>query len=260
MKGKLLFTGTGASLGVPLIGCECSVCRSPSLYNQRLRTAAFVNYSNKNFLIDTGPDFRSQALKYQIKTIDGIIFTHAHHDHTAGIDDLRAFYYQTRKPLPILASSATIAELKQRYNYLFQAKSAEDGKTISYFDIHLLPELNGELIFEGCPLTYVTYQQGGMTVNGFRFGNLAYLSDIHEFQPSIFNYLKGLETLVISALRHIPSALHLSVSEAVEFVKQAGAKKGWLTHISHELEHQQTNAALPSSIQLAYDGLEIDFN
>lgn len=256
MKETLLFLGTGASLGIPVIGCECEVCQSTSPYNQRLRSSALIQCQGKVFLIDVGPDFRQQALKYHIKTLDGVLFTHAHQDHTAGIDDLRAIRYRRETPLPVLASAATAYDITERFSYLFKMK---EEKAFTVFDLQILPQLEGEIVFEGVPLTYVAYQQGGMWVNGFRFGNLAYLSDIRIFAPSIFDYLKGVDTIIISALRQSASPLHLSVEEAIAFIDQAGAKQGWLTHISHDLEYHQTNHLLPSHIRMAYDGLEIDF-
>lgn len=258
MKGRLLFLGTGASLGIPVIGCPCEVCQSTSHFNKRLRPSALISVHQKQFLIDPGPDFRQQALKYHIDALDGIIITHAHHDHTAGFDDLRALYYRHKKPLPILLSDATARDIKARFYYLFQTGNPYE-KFAPRIDFQFLPDLEGDTVFEGVPIHYLTYEQGEMPVNGFRFGNLAYLSDIRVYSPTIFNHLVGVKTLIISALRHEPSPLHLSVKEAVEFAAQTGAEQVWLTHISHDLDHAKTNAVLPPHVKLAYDGLELDF-
>lgn len=255
MKGKLLFLGTGASLGIPVIGCSCPVCRSKDPFNRRLRPSALIRIMNKQFLIDVGPDFRLQALSHGIHALDGILLTHAHHDHTAGMDDLRPIYYQRESPLPILLSHATAQDILTRYYYLF------DKSVSPRFRFQILPaEPTGEVSFESLPIQYVTYTQSGMAVNGYRMGNLVYLSDIRHFSPSIFEDLKGVKILIISALRFTPSAMHLTIDEAVDFATQLNAEKVWLTHISHDLEHHQTNVYLPPHIRMAYDGLEIEFD
>lgn len=255
MKGRFLFIGTGASLGVPMVGCECDVCLSSSPFNQRLRPSALITIEGKQFLIDAGPDFRLQALRYGIKKLDGLLLTHAHHDHTGGIDDLRALYYKNKKALPVLLSASTAEDIKVRYYYVFQSENRYEH---SRFDLQILPALEGEVQFEGLPIQYVSYEQAGMLVNGFRFGNLAYISDIRLFSPSIYNYLFNLKHLVISALRLTSSPVHFSIEEAIEFAAHIKAENVWLTHISHELEHTQTNANLPAHVKLAYDGLEIE--
>ena len=258
MKGQILFLGTGASTGIPLIGCDCLVCRSTSPFNQRLRPSILVIIGSKQFLVDAGPDFRQQALRYHIKTVDGLLFTHAHHDHTAGIDDLRPIYYKRNKPLPALLSAETAEEIKMRYYYIFKPEQVYD-KFMTRIELHILPALEGKIDFEGISIEYMSYQQGRMTVNGFRFGDLVYLSDIRVFSPILFKHLTGINTLIVSALRYTPSPLHFSVDEAVDFATQVGAKTVWLTHLSHELDHDKTNAYLPPHVRLAYDGLEINF-
>ena len=258
MNNRLLFLGTGASAGVPLIGCECPVCLSESPYNKRLRPSVLLKIDDKRFLIDAGPDFRTQALHYKINRLDGVLFTHSHHDHTAGIDELRLYYYLSKKPLPILLSQETAEDIQRRFYYIFNHDPVYIN-LVPKLDLHLLPDSQGQLIFEGIQVSYVTYEQGGMKVNGFRIGDLAYLSDIRTFPSTIFENLKGVKTLIISALRHESTALHFSIGEAVDFINRVGAERAWLTHMSHDLEHMETNSILPSYIQLAYDGLEIDF-
>lgn len=257
MKGKLIFLGTGGSVGVPMIGCSCDVCRSSDPLNHRLRPSALLRIQNKQFLIDAGPDFRLQALRTGLTHLDGLLLTHAHHDHTAGIDDLRPIYYRRESPLPVLLSDETAKEVRLRYGYLFDSRHED---FIPRFNLHLLRDEAGEIVFENLLIHYVTYKQGGMSVNGYRIGELAYLSDIRHFPSSIFERLQGVKILIISALRYTPSPLHFSVDEAIDFAKQLKAEQVWLTHLSHELEHHQTNAYLPSHIRLAYDGLEIDFD
>lgn len=258
MKNKLKFLGTGGSVGVPVIGCPCAVCHSTDPYNQRLRPSVLLKIAHRQFLIDAGPDFRLQALRYGITHLDGLLLTHAHHDHSGGLDDLRPIYYRRESPLPILLSHDTAKDLLLRYYYLFEPSLGQETFT-PRLHLQILPDQAGQVIFEGLTIEYMTYIQGGMKVNGFRIGDLAYLSDIRHFSPTIFDHLKGLRYLIISALRYTPSPLHFSVDEAIDFAKQVGAKQVWLTHISHDLEHHQTNAYLPANVSLAYDGLEIEF-
>lgn len=256
MKAKLIFLGTGGSVGVPVIGCSCRVCQSSDPLNKRLRPSALLKIENRQFLIDAGPDFRTQALRAGIKTLDALLLTHAHHDHTAGIDDLRPIYFHRNKPLTILLSEQTAQEVRMRYHYLFESGKKD---SFSHFHLQILSSSRGSTILEGIPIQYVTYSQGGMLVNGYRIGDFAYLSDIREYSPSIFDDLKGVKCLVISALRYTNSPLHFSVDEAVDFAKQLNAEQVWLTHMSHDLDHHQTNAYLPSHIRLAYDQQEIEF-
>ena len=257
-SGHLLLLGTGGSMGVPLIGCSCLVCTSPSPYNKRLRPSALCVVGKKQFLIDCGPDFRQQALTYQIHHLDGVLFTHSHNDHTAGLDDLKVYTARSKKPLECLASRETFEELKRRFYYVFQQKPEYAGLT-PRFNMHFLDNERGEAAFEGLRIGYFAYEQMGMRVNGFRFGDLAYVSDIRLYPDTIFEDLKGVKTLVLSALRFSPSAMHFNVDEAVDFAQRTGAERTWLMHIAHELEHEKTNAYLPQNIQMAYDGLKLDF-
>lgn len=256
---KLLFLGTGSSLGVPVIGCKCETCSSASPFNKRLRSSALLKLPTQNLLIDASPDMRLQALKFQINKIDAVLFTHAHYDHTAGVDDLRIYYFLNKKPLVCFASESTAEDLKVRYYYMFKEQPKE---VINATRLHLqvFQGMRGAIDVLGQPISYFTYVQLGMNVNGFKIGNLAYVTDIKDYSDDIFKHLEGVDTLVLSALRFTPSHMHLSVDEAVDFANRSKAKMTWLTHLSHELEYEKTNSYLPSHIRLAYDGLEIDFN
>lgn len=256
MNAKLLFLGTGGSMGIPVIGCKCPVCKSDSSYNKRLRPSALLIVDGKRILIDCGPDFKEQALRYEIDQLDGIIVTHAHHDHTAGFDELRIYSLRSHQAIPCLLSPDTLTDLKRRFYYIFDKNSSYTATTAK-FQLQLLERERGEISFLGLNIRYFSYKQGGMLINGFRFGNLAYVSDIREYPETIFEDLKGIETLVISALRFSPTPLHFSVDEAIDFARRTGAKKTWLMHIAHELDHEKTNVYLPADIRLAYDGLVI---
>lgn len=259
MQGTILFLGTGGSAGVPIIGCKCAVCQSTSPFNKRLRPSAFVKIGKKSFLIDSGPDFRIQALHYGIDTLNGVILTHTHYDHVGGLDELRVFYFLQHIRLPMLSSIETYDELRHRFHYLFKTKQA-DGTLQSQFDFQILENDFGPVHFQGMKLQVVSYSQADMKVNGYRFGNLAYISDIREYDQQVVDVLQGVETLIVSALRYDRSEVHFNIDEAIEFSEKVGAKRTFLTHISHDLDHEKTNQQLPENIRLSFDGLEIPFN
>lgn len=260
---SFLFLGSGGSMGVPMMGCGCPVCLSDSPFNKRLRPSGLVTIFDKKFLIDTGPDLRSQALRANVRAIDGVLYTHAHSDHLAGIDDLRAFYFCSKRPVPCLLSQATFEDIEHRYHYLFQHNGGRPVSSINStakLDFHLLSNSRGEVSFEGVAVRYFSYTQGLMPVSGFRFGEFAYVTDIREYPQSIFEDLSGVRYLVLSAAQYQATKIHFSVDEAVAFSAQVGAEKVWLTHLTHRVEHHQGNKGLPEGVSLGYDGLKIDFH
>lgn len=254
MKATFLFLGTGGSLGVPIVGCTCRICKSLSPFNHRFRPAGLLKVADKSFLIDVGPDFRDQALKFGIEDFDGVLITHGHYDHVGGIDDLRAIHLLQRKMIPILSSKETYSEISHRFHYLFRSK---EGKTLP-FDFTLLEEDFGQVDFLGLKVGYVSYFQAGMKVTGYRFGRFAYISDILKYDDQIINGLKGVDTLVLSALRYTTSEVHFTIDQAIEFSKKVGARRTFLTHLAHDIDHEETNEKLPEEIRLAYDGLELE--
>jgi phosphoribosyl 1,2-cyclic phosphate phosphodiesterase len=242
-------------MGIPVIGCPCAVCHSSDEHNKRMRPSVLLSIQGKTLLIDCGPDFRQQALTFKINHLDGVLFTHAHHDHTASIDELRVYNLYNRAPVPCLLSQETSRHIQQRFSYLFNPNAS--GQLTSKLDFQLLLSTRGTLNFLGLDIGYMTYEQGGMSVNGFRVGSMAYVTDIKHYPKSIFEDLKDLDILIVSALRFSSSPLHLSVDEAVDFARQCGAKQTWLTHIAHDLDHQHTTSYLPSNVRVAYDGLRL---
>jgi phosphoribosyl 1,2-cyclic phosphate phosphodiesterase len=256
MQGKFLFLGTGGSSGVPMIGCDCDVCCSPSSYNKRLRSSGLVQVKDKKFLIDVGPEFRIQALNYKIRDLTGVLLTHAHADHIAGIDDLRFHYFIHKTKLPCILSKETFEEIKLRYHYMLQPMTV--GKSLSaQIDFQLLPSDFGEFELGGLLFKYLSYFQTAMKVTGFRLGSFAYVSDIRQYSETVVDVLQGVDVLVLSALRHVPTKMHFSIEEAIAFSHRIGAKLTYLTHIAHDLEYAATNALLPPDVRLSYDGLEI---
>jgi phosphoribosyl 1,2-cyclic phosphate phosphodiesterase len=236
-----------------MIGCECEVCRSTSSFNKRLRSSGLMTIADKNFLIDVGPDFRTQALKCNIKHLTAVLLTHAHADHIAGIDDLRAFYFLEKKKVPCILSQETFDEVELRYHYMLLPSVS--GKSLSaQIDFQILPNDFGNLELEGIRFDYFSYFQSNIKVTGFRIGNFAYVSDIRQYTDQIFPSLKGIDILVLSALRYTPSPMHFSIEEAIAFSRRTSAKMTYLTHIAHDLEHEATNALLPSDVRMSYDG------
>lgn len=258
-KGSFLFLGTGGSAGVPMIGCKCPVCLSENPHNKRTRPSGLLKVGGKTLLIDTGPDFRFQALLHEINHLDGVLITHAHFDHVGGLDDLRTYYLLQKVILPILVSIETLDSLKKRYDYLFREKSW--GMSLAaQLHFQVLENDHGQTQFCDVLLSYVSYGQGAMKVNGYRFGDFAYISDIKNYPESIYEDLDGVKTLVVSALRSEESMMHFSIDDAVAFGKKVGAKQTYFTHIAHEVDHEKTNATLPSGFQVAYDGLKLEFD
>jgi phosphoribosyl 1,2-cyclic phosphate phosphodiesterase len=258
MKGSFLFLGTGASSGIPMIGCDCAVCASTNPKNQRLRPAGLIRVGQKTLLIDVGPDFRQQMLRMGVDHIDGLLLTHTHYDHIAGLDDLRILQFRQKKPFPCLLSKESWEDLQRRYYYMFRERGEGESFALS-LDSKILPSDTGEIEFMGMKVGYVSYGQGGMKVNGYRMGNFAYMSDIRDYQEDVFPFLKGVDQLVLSALAPEKNRVHLSFDEAVAFAKKAGVRQTWLTHMSHKVEHESASKSLPPSVQPAYDGLEIEW-
>lgn len=254
MVDSVLFIGTGGSLGIPVIGCECPVCISDHPKNKRLRPSILLHLGGKVILVDAGPDFREQALTHKINRLDGVILTHAHEDHVGGIDDLRIYIIRQKGALQLLTSEETLSELKFRFRYIFDYTGQG---VVTKFEVQELKGDRGEATFLGEKIRYFSYGQMGMKVTGFRVKDFAYVTDICEYEESIFEELKGVKTLVISALRHTPSHLHFNVDQAVDFAERVKPEKTYFTHIAHEIDHEKTNALLPEGIQLAYDGLHI---
>ncbi len=253
MKGCITLFGTSGSLGVPVVGCRCGVCLSSSLHNKRLRPCNLIQIEDKNFLLDAGPDFRAQALKYHVQKLDGLILTHTHFDHIAGLDDLRVFSFLTNHPLPILCSEETKKELVEFFFYMFKEK-VKQKFTFVTFDRH-----QHHIDFCGIRFNLVFYEQIGMQVTGFRIGDLCYVTDIKTYDKTLLKMIEGSKTLVIGALEWNPTRAHLGLHDVIELASKAKVDACFITHIGHELDHHRTNENLPSFVRLAYDGLSLEF-
>ena len=257
-KGSLVLLGTGASAGIPVMGCSCAVCQSTNSKNKRLRASCLVRFKDKTILIDAGPDLHAQAISFGLKSIDGLLITHTHYDHIGGLEELRIFAYLRKSPILCLLSATSLSHLKKLFYYLFDEHSQDKTKPAK-FDFRVLDGGRGITNFCGIPIRYFTYSQPNMEVVGYRFGDLAYVTDIKSFPDSIFEDLKDCKTLIISALRHAPTALQFSVDEAIEFAQRVRAETTYFIHMSHEIDHDTLEKILPPSIKLGFDGLEIAF-
>ncbi len=259
MRAHVTFLGTGSSTGTPLIGCDCAVCTSPSPRNRRLRPSILLQVDGKTLLFDVGPDFRAQALQYKIGHLDGLLLTHTHFDHIAGIDELRALNFKRSAPIPCMLSEESLLDLQTRYSYLFKETHAEVIKTAK-LHYTVLSGPFGEAPFLGLPFQFVKYNQCEMRVTGFRLGSFAYITDIRQYEPFLLARLDGVKTLIISALHGNHSDFHLSFAEAVAFADRVGAAQTWLIHMGHQTDHEEGNRQLPPHIQLAYDGQRLELN
>ena len=246
-----------------MIGCHCSVCSSKDPRDKRLRTSAFVEYEGLKLLIDCGPDFRTQALAYGIEDLDAILLTHQHKDHTGGLDDVRALNYILKKPTTIYCEERVLGGLKKEYSYAF-AEHPYPGSP--KFDIHLINSspfsVGGKTVI---PIRALHYK---LPILGFRFGGLCYLTDANHIAEEEFEKLKDLDIMVLSAVRRGKHISHFSLEEAVQTALRIGAKKTFITHISHQMAeddknikgtHADLSAEMPSGIFIAYDGLKLSF-
>jgi phosphoribosyl 1,2-cyclic phosphate phosphodiesterase len=249
---RLVVLGSGTSTGVPTIGCQCAVCASTDPRDQRLRPSVLITLHNRNFLIDTTPDFRAQALRARIPRIDAILFTHQHADHILGLDDVRPFNFH-QGPIPIFASPETMTSIRRCFSYIFNGDPSESS--IPRLETHVLN--GGPFCLFGAEITPIPLKHGSQWIYGFRFGPLAYLTDHSEIPEQSLEQLHGLDILFLDALRNRPHPTHTTVQRALQYVEQLAPRRAFFTHVCHELGHAATEAKLPPHVRLAYDGLEI---
>lgn len=252
---EVVILGSGTSQGVPVIACDCSVCTSVDPKDNRLRCAVLVSYNGKNFVIDAGPDFRQQMLREKVKTLEAVVFTHEHKDHIAGLDDVRAFNYIEDRDMDVWCTKAVEKALKREYHYAF----AED-KYPGIPQLKLRNFENQSFELQGkqwIPVEVMHYQ---MPVKGFRIDNFVYITDAKTITDEEMEKLKGVEVLIINALRIEPHISHFNLEEALDFIAQVQPKKAYLTHISHLFGTQaEIEAMLPENVGVAYDGMRLLF-
>lgn len=253
---KIHFLGTGTSQGVPVIGCHCPVCQSDNKKDKRLRTSAMIEWDNHRFVIDCGPDFRTQMLRENVDFIDGILFTHEHADHTAGLDDIRPLYFRAKKPIPIYGLPRVIDDLKRRFEYIFTTENRYPGAP--EVAIHLL-EPHQKIVLGGKTVEALPVLHGELPILGYKIENMAYITDAKTLPDSTIEALKNLDLLVINALHHRSHKTHLNLEEALALISRLQPKQAILTHISHHMGlHEDIDKTLPEHVRLAYDGLCIE--
>ena len=250
---RLTFLGTGTSTGVPTLTCECPVCLSSDPRDKRTRPSVLLEYDGRAVVIDTTPDFRQQALRARMRRLDAVVFTHEHADHILGLDDVRVFYFRQHVPIPIYADSRTMESIRRVYKYIFDQSYAYGG--IARLDPQLI---DGPFDLWGERLIPVPVVHGDLPVLGFRFGHAAYVTDFSAIPEPTLPLLEDLDVLILDALRHKPHPTHSSVEQSLGLVERVQPRRAFFTHIAHELGHEETNAALPPHVRLAYDGLVLD--
>jgi phosphoribosyl 1,2-cyclic phosphate phosphodiesterase len=244
-------------MGVPTLGCRCGVCTSSDPRDRRLRPSVLLRWNDSEreriVVVDTGPDFREQALRSGLTRVDAVFYTHGHADHVLGLDDLRPLsfiVFRESGPIPLYASPEATEVLERVYDYTFSPSATYPNR--ARVELHPLSERNPVL---GVEFVRVPVRHGEMEIAGFRFGNAAYLTDVSDIPEESFALLQGLDHLVTSALRHKPHPTHCTLDQAVAWARRIGARHTWFTHIAHELGHEATNRTLPEGMALAFDGL-----
>ncbi len=249
----ITFLGTGTSTGIPMIACGCKVCTSTNQKDKRLRSSILVQSEKTTLVVDTTPDFREQMLRINNKKLDAVLFTHPHKDHTAGLDDIRAYNFFLNKAMDVYANSLTEEALKKEFAYAFSDKRYPGIPEINLITINQTPFFIGDI--KVMPLEVWHYK---MSVYAFRFGNFTYITDANRIDEKQKEKIKGSEIVVVNALRKEDHISHFTLQEAIELVNELEVPIAYFTHISHQLgKHDDINAILPKHIYLAYDGLKI---
>jgi phosphoribosyl 1,2-cyclic phosphate phosphodiesterase len=252
----ITFLGTGTSSGVPMVACDCGVCKSNDAKDRRLRSSILVQSSKTSFVVDTTPDFRYQMLREQVKKLDAVLYTHPHKDHIAGLDDVKAFTFVSGNAMEIFANELTQEALKREFYYIFTDKKYPGIPQVNINTIDLTPFSIGDI-----PVIPILVWHLNMPVLGFRFGDFTYITDANRMEETEKDKIKGSKTLVINALRHKKHLSHFTLDEAIDLVQELNVPQAYFTHISHQLgKHQQINSELPNGVELAYDGMRLRFD
>ncbi|HYK37622.1 MBL fold metallo-hydrolase [Alloacidobacterium sp.] len=257
MQATLTILGSGTSMGVPTLGCECRVCTSPDPRDRRTRASAAIQWDGHCILIDTGPDFREQAMREKVRSIDAVLYTHAHADHILGLDDLRPLtFHHPNGHMPLYADEASARTIEKVFDYTFSTESKYP--TRARVKMHRI-EGHESVAIHGASFQRVPLIHGEQEVAGFRFGRAAYLTDMNAIPDASLPLLENLDVVIIDALRKKSHPSHANIDEAIKWIGVLKPRRVWFTHMSHDLHHADTERELPPHIRLAYDGLRIAF-
>lgn len=250
---KITFLGTGTSQGVPVIGCTCEVCRSLDYRDKRLRTSVHIDVDGVSLVIDTGPDFRQQMLRERVPRLDAILFTHGHKDHTAGLDDVRAYNFMQGHDMPVYGEQHTLAQLRVEFSYAFEPVRYPGIPQLNLIEINDAPFTAAGINILPLPVTHLR-----LPVLGFRIRDFSYITDANHISDETITKLKGTKVLVLNALQKDKHVSHFTLAEALVMAERIGAEKTYFTHMSHKIGlHKDVEAELPRTITLAYDGLAV---
>lgn len=254
MRAILTVLGSGTSMGVPTIGCNCRVCTSLDPHDRRTRPSVLLEYDGRFVLIDTTPDFREQAIREHINRLDAVLYTHSHADHILGLDDLRPLSFHREGGIPLYAHAHSIPTITRMFQYVFDNNYKFGGIAKVR-----LEEIHGPFELFGARVLPVPIIHGDQEIHGYRIGSFAYLTDHSDIPPASMEMLHGLDVLFLDALRHRPHPTHSTVENSVRLARELKPARTFLTHICHDLPHEETNAALPPNVRLSHDGLKLEF-
>ncbi|PWL27911.1 MBL fold metallo-hydrolase [uncultured Roseivirga sp.] len=246
--------GSGTSQGVPVIGCDCPVCTSLDYRDKRLRSSIHIETNGKSIVIDSGPDFRQQVLRERVKSLDALIFTHEHKDHTAGMDDIRSFNFLQKKDMPIYGDPRVLNQLKQEFSYVFAEKKYPGVPQVE------MKALDGSpFLIDNVEITPIEVMHYRLPVYGYRIEDFTYITDAKTISEESIEKIRGSKVVILNALQKTDHLSHLTLDEALEMAEKIGAEKTYLTHLSHKMgKHQEVDSQLPDHVSIAYDGLRIE--
>ena len=263
MEATLTFLGTGTSMGVPTLGCDCAVCTSAvspngDPRNRRTRPSILISWQDHNVVIDTGPDFHAQAIRERLTQVDAVFYTHHHADHILGMDDLRPLSFRTPEGIPLFADAPTAATLRRVFHYTFREDRYATSARVHIHEI--LDEPGARIPLFGATFQRIPVIHGRERITGYRFGSAAYLTDMNDIPEASVPLLQDLDILILDALRHEPHPSHSHLANSIALVEKLNPKRAYFTHISHDLDHDATDSMLLPHIRLAYDGLQLTFD